>query len=547
MSAVMHSALYVQVLDATVASASASCTTSYRSIPGGYCLRKRQNGFYGKVFTSRSFRSTESQVNVNRKLRITASKEGELAKTDKPPPLIFKARWINKSAPTNLETVQLIKVQFKLKYKGSFGEGVRVVGGHEALGNWSLADSTQLTWTAGDIWVTPCLELPVDGIFVYKYVLCQDGDASQPLQWQTGNNQVLALAATDAPLLEVHDNWKGDPSMAFTCNPDGSNSIQAEQRLLGRVRAADQKLHEAQSTIADLSGRLKRARYEAKALREEAKIGASARLALKSQLAAERSRANNLETQVLKWKEEEARAQIRLQEAVNRVKSEALLLSSASEASPVELSATSTALKNQSPPPLGNNLSDSREAVFETSASSVMPKSSTGAPTRSLNPRPLNPPPPNPQAPKPQPPSTPRMQSLTAALEAQKMKEAQAKQAKAMSSASEMTRPSTQTKNEKDVEVVDAIAVQPLKVAKPVASMPPPPPPPPPPPLSPTTPPQSKETPVSEIKKPDAKAPEKSSTQTAKDVVEQMGKFFGQQARSYQKPNPARWWMKNKR
>lgn len=40
--------------------------------------------------------------------------------------------------------------------------------------------------------------------------------------------------------------------------------LQAEQRLLGRVRAADQKLVEAQHTIADLSDRLRRARYEAK-------------------------------------------------------------------------------------------------------------------------------------------------------------------------------------------------------------------------------------------------------------------------------------------
>ena len=65
-----------------------------------------------------------------------------------------------------------------------------------------------------------------------------------------------------------------------------------------QVRQADRQLQEAQHQIADLSERLKRARYEAKALREEAKIGANARLALKSQLAAERARANQLEAQV---------------------------------------------------------------------------------------------------------------------------------------------------------------------------------------------------------------------------------------------------------
>jgi len=262
-----------------------------------------------------------------------AAKEGpESSKIDdKPPPLIFKARWVTKTEPNALDTIQLIKVVFKLKFVGKFGEGVRLVGGHETLGNWSLVNSIELTWAPGDVWVTPPLELPVDGIFVYKYVLCRDGNVKMPIQWQTGNNQVLALAAGDAPLLEVHDNWRGDPALAFTCSPDGTNSIQSEQRLLGRVRQADRQLQEAQHQIADLSERLKRARYEAKALREEAKIGANARLALKSQLAAERARANQLEAQVMKWEEEEQLAQMRLDAAVERCRTDAVGESSISD------------------------------------------------------------------------------------------------------------------------------------------------------------------------------------------------------------------------
>lgn len=50
----------------------------------------------------------------------TDPKAGKLE--GKPPPLIFKARWINKSSPTNLEAVQLVKVVFKLKYTGKYGE-----------------------------------------------------------------------------------------------------------------------------------------------------------------------------------------------------------------------------------------------------------------------------------------------------------------------------------------------------------------------------------------------------------------------------------------
>lgn len=56
------------------------------------------------------------------------------------------------------------------------------------------------------------IELPVDGVYVYKYVVTDAADASKPVSWQKGNNQVLTLRADDAPLLVVQDSWSGDPS-----------------------------------------------------------------------------------------------------------------------------------------------------------------------------------------------------------------------------------------------------------------------------------------------------------------------------------------------
>eukprot|EP00239_Pterosperma_sp_CCMP1384_P012415 CAMPEP_0197864844 /NCGR_PEP_ID=MMETSP1438-20131217/43321_1 /TAXON_ID=1461541 /ORGANISM="Pterosperma sp., Strain CCMP1384" /LENGTH=578 /DNA_ID=CAMNT_0043483217 /DNA_START=136 /DNA_END=1872 /DNA_ORIENTATION=+ len=215
-------------------------------------------------------------------------------------PLVFQARYLDKhqEQTNNLDTVQMIKVRFIVTYQGSFGEGLRLVGGHEALGNWSLNTSISLTWSPGDQWKSDALELPIDGIFVYKYVLCKDGDPARPMQWQAGNNQVLALTTQDAPMIEVHDNWKGDPAVSYTCLPDGSNALQAEQRLVKRVREADVKLQAAQTQIVDLTSQLKRSRFEAMALREEARLGASARLALKTQVAAERERIYHLESQI---------------------------------------------------------------------------------------------------------------------------------------------------------------------------------------------------------------------------------------------------------
>jgi len=216
--------------------------------------------------------------------------------------------------------VQLVKVVFKLKLQAEFGEarashahaalsshpvalqGLRLIGGHETMGGWSLGRSVAMRWTPGDVWKTEPLELPVDGVFVYKYVRCSDGDPDRPLGWQQGNNQVLTLSSADAPLLEVQDNWRGDPSAASTSAPDGSRRMQLEDRLVARVRETDKALREAQGQISALTEELKHAKLQAKALREEARLGANVRLALKDQLRAEKKRSGLLEQQVENWK-----------------------------------------------------------------------------------------------------------------------------------------------------------------------------------------------------------------------------------------------------
>lgn len=167
------------------------------------------------------------------------------------------------------------------------------------MGGWSLPKSVGMRWTPGDVWQTEPMELPVDGVFVYKYVRCANGDAARPLTWQQGNNQVLTLTASDGPLLEVQDNWRGDPSAASTCAPDGSRRMQLEDRLVARVRETDKALREAQSQITALTEELKHAKLQAKALREEARLGANVRLALKDQLRAEKRRSSLLEARAL--------------------------------------------------------------------------------------------------------------------------------------------------------------------------------------------------------------------------------------------------------
>ena len=50
-----------------------------------------------------------------------------------------------------VETVQLIKVQFRIEKQVEFGEVLRMVGGHESMGAWSLRASPALKWSEGDV------------------------------------------------------------------------------------------------------------------------------------------------------------------------------------------------------------------------------------------------------------------------------------------------------------------------------------------------------------------------------------------------------------
>ena len=202
-----------------------------------------------------------------------------------------------------VETVQLIKVQFRIEKAVEFGEVLRMVGGHESMGAWSLRASPALKWSEGDVWVSEELELPVDGVFVYKYVVTDASDAGKPVAWQKGNNQVLTLLASDAPVLIAQDDWSGDPSKAYTMRPDGEGKMQAETRLVQRLGDADAALHESRMEVMDLKVEVKTAQLQSAALREEARLSSNVRLKLKQQLSAEKKRSEVLEEQVFEWKQ----------------------------------------------------------------------------------------------------------------------------------------------------------------------------------------------------------------------------------------------------
>ena len=60
-------------------------------------------------------------------------------------------------------------------------------------GAWQLRDGPDLSWTEGNNW-RAVIELPAGTVHEYKYVLL-DAHSGQALNWQHGNNSVLAIKA----------------------------------------------------------------------------------------------------------------------------------------------------------------------------------------------------------------------------------------------------------------------------------------------------------------------------------------------------------------
>ena len=105
------------------------------------------------------------------------------------------------------------------------------------------------------------LPLPKGGVYEYKYILCEDftgaggvvngfGHATGvvAVDWQRGNNQVLALRYDDTDVLEVNDVWDGDPSRSNTESPDGL-SLTRENRLAAWVADMEREVNEGRTEI----------------------------------------------------------------------------------------------------------------------------------------------------------------------------------------------------------------------------------------------------------------------------------------------------------
>ena len=200
-----------------------------------------------------------------------------------------------------IDTVQVVTVRFQIKMEVGFGEVVRICGSHESMGEWDVANALLLNWSEGNVWTSEEIELPVDGIYIYKYCVAPASNPNMPSSWQSGNNQVLSLSPEDGPILYVKDSWSGNPNESAVFSAEGVKQSK-DERLVDRVRKQDETVKRQTGEIKMLRMELKTSKMQVKALREEARLSANVRIALKDQLNAEKKRNMVFEEQVGAWK-----------------------------------------------------------------------------------------------------------------------------------------------------------------------------------------------------------------------------------------------------
>jgi hypothetical protein len=173
---------------------------------------------------------------------------------------------------------KLAKVKFQIRYKTEMGTSVRLVGSSPELGAWDISLAPKLTWVEDGLWSCE-VRLPCGQIYEYKYVLCTDNGCA--LQWQPGNNALLAVGIRDAlamdnrsggeMVLEVLDRWSG-PEGSSVVVKKGDQVMQEttrEHRLTAWINDVEDQLEHGAVQVKELQLELASAKQELMSTRQE--------------------------------------------------------------------------------------------------------------------------------------------------------------------------------------------------------------------------------------------------------------------------------------
>eukprot|EP00892_Ulva_mutabilis_P000197 jgi/Ulvmu1/10178/UM006_0134.1 len=121
-----------------------------------------------------------------------------------------------------------ILVTFWLTFQAEFGQRICIVGNCPGLGNWQHKAAPEMQWSDGHKW-NVTVEVPAGHVVEYKYVVLQP-DGLTALQWQQGNNAVLAILPGESRL-EVQDNWY-DPAASAVVPSGGQRTTRSDRLAL---------------------------------------------------------------------------------------------------------------------------------------------------------------------------------------------------------------------------------------------------------------------------------------------------------------------------
>ncbi len=97
-------------------------------------------------------------------------------------------------------------LRFQIAYQTQYGQQLKLVGSHPALGDWNSETAPSMTYESGGIW-SLSIDLPDEKkiSFSYKYCL-QHADGS--VQWEWGKDRTFDLKGDKAAEVFVRDFWR---------------------------------------------------------------------------------------------------------------------------------------------------------------------------------------------------------------------------------------------------------------------------------------------------------------------------------------------------
>lgn len=113
------------------------------------------------------------------------------------------------------------RVTFRVKRQLPFGQLLKLVGGHHALGEWEVADAPAMTWSEGDVWQL-VLDLPAGEHEFKVAAVALAGEVEKVVEWEAGPNRLLQVPAAEARVggaFSLALEW-GNPSASWDEDQD---------------------------------------------------------------------------------------------------------------------------------------------------------------------------------------------------------------------------------------------------------------------------------------------------------------------------------------